>query len=263
MKKTLPKFMNLQLHRPICFFDIEATGINIAKDRIIEISLLKIYPNGNKEQKNWRIHPGMPIPPQATAIHGIQDADVADKPLFKAIASEICKMIEDADLAGYNSNRFDIPLLAEELLRAGSSFDVRKHKTIDVQVIFHKMEPRTLAAAYRYYCQKELTEAHSAQADTFATYEVLQAQLGKYQDLKKDVKSLNEFSYQQNIADLAGFIGIDEIGDEIFNFGKYKGKKVTHIFEIDPGYYGWVQNADFPLYTKKVLTAVKLKTLNR
>ncbi|XOD67334.1 MAG: exonuclease domain-containing protein [Flavobacteriales bacterium Tduv] len=251
--------MNLQLHRPICFFDIEATGINIVKDRIIEISLLKVYPNGDKQERTYRVHPEMSIPPQATAIHGIQDADVADKPPFKTIAGEIWKILEGSDLAGYNSNRFDIPLLGEELLRAGFSFDLQKHKTIDVQVIFHKMEPRTLTAAYKYYCKKELTEAHNATEDVLATYEVLQAQLEKYQNLKKDVKSLDEFSSHQNMVDLAGFIGIDEAGDEIFNFGKHKGKKVSDIFEKDPGYYGWIQNADFPLYTKKILKTVKLR----
>lgn len=212
-----------------------------------------------KRKKLGVVNPEIPIPPQATAIHGIQDPDVAEKPQFKTIAGEICKMLEGTDLAGYNSNRFDIPLLGEELLRAGSSFDLQKHKTIDVKVIFHKMEPRTLTAAYKYYCQKELIEAHSATVDVLATYEVLQAQLEKYQDLKKDVKSLDEFSSHQNMADLAGFVGIDETGDEIFNFGKYKGKKVAEIFEKDPGYYGWIQNADFPLYTKKVLTVVKFR----
>jgi len=254
--------MKLQLHRPICFFDIEATGINIGKDRIIEISILKIFPNGDKEDKTWLICPGIPIPPQSTAIHGIKDEDVAEKSTFKDVAIHIFNMIENSDLAGYNSNRFDIPILAEEMLRAGISFDIKKHKTIDVQVIFHKMEPRTLSAAYKYFCKKNLMKAHSSKADTYATYEILLAQLEKYEDLKKDVKSLNQFSKQKNIADLAGFIKIDEEGNEIFNFGKYKGEKVCEIFDKDPNYYGWIQNSDFPLYTKKILTNVKLKKFN-
>ncbi|WP_185851080.1 3'-5' exonuclease [Blattabacterium cuenoti] len=255
--------MKLELYRPICFFDIEATGINIGKDRIIEISILKIYPNENKENKTWLIFPGIPIPPQSTAIHGIKDEDVEGKLEFKDVAHHILKMIANSDLAGYNSNRFDIPILAEEMLRAGISFDIKKHRTIDVQVIFHKKEPRTLSAAYQYYCKKDLRKAHSSKADTFATYEILLAQLEKYNDLKNDVKSLNQFSYQKNIADLAGFIKIDEKGNEIFNFGKYKGQKVYEIFERDPNYYGWIQNSDFPLYTKKVFTGVKLRKFNK
>ncbi|AWU40017.1 3'-5' exonuclease [Blattabacterium punctulatus] len=254
--------MKLQLNRPICFFDIEATGINIGKDRIIEISILKIFPNGKQEDKTWLIFPEMPIPPKSTAIHGIKDEDVEGKLPFKNVAIPILKMIENTDLAGYNSNRFDIPILVEEMLRAGISFDIKKHNTIDVQVIFHKMEPRNLSAAYKYYCKKHLVKAHSSKADTFATYEILLAQLEKYKDLKKDVKSLNKFSYQKNIADLAGFIKIDENGDEIFNFGKYKGEKIFKIFEKDTNYYDWIQNSDFPLYTKKVLTSIKLRKFN-
>ncbi|BAR91866.1 3'-5' exonuclease [Blattabacterium cuenoti] len=255
--------MKLKLHRPICFFDIEATGINIGKDRIIEISILKIFPHESQEEKTWLIYPEIPIPPQSTAIHGIKDEDVAGKLKFKDVASSIFKMIENTDLAGYNSNRFDIPILAEEMLRAGMSFDIKKHKTIDVQVIFHKMEPRTLSAAYKYYCSKDLMKAHSSKADTLATYEILLAQLEKYKNLKKDVKSLNQFSHQKNIADLAGFVKIDEQGNEIFNFGKYKGEKVLEIFERFPNYYGWIQNSDFPLYTKKILTEIKLKKFNK
>ncbi|MDR1805060.1 MAG: 3'-5' exonuclease [Flavobacteriales bacterium] len=251
--------MKLQLHRPICFFDIEATGINICKDRIIEISILKVYPNGNHKDQTWLIFPEIPIPPQSTAIHGIKDEDVAGKLPFKEVAIHIFKMIENTDLAGYNSNRFDIPILVEEMLRAGISFDIKKHRTIDVQVIFHKMEPRNLSAAYKYYCKKDLMKAHSSKEDTFATYEILLAQLEKYESLKKDVQSLNQFSHQKNIADLAGFIKIDEEGNEIFNFGKYKGEKVFEIFEKYPNYYNWIQNSDFPLYTKKILTNVKFR----
>ncbi|WP_185869136.1 3'-5' exonuclease [Blattabacterium cuenoti] len=255
--------MTLKLHRPICFFDIEATGINIGKDRIIEISILKVFPNGNQEDKTWLVNPGIPIPPQSTAIHGIEDKDVVGKFRFKDVSFSILKMIENTDLAGYNSNRFDIPILAEEMLRSGISFDIKKYKTIDVQVIFHKMEPRTLSAAYKYYCNKNLMKAHSSKADALATYEILLSQLEKYENLKKDVKSLNQFSHQKNIADLAGFIKIDENGNEIFNFGKYKGEKIFEIFEKDPNYYGWIQNSDFPLYTKKILTGIKLRKFNK
>ncbi|WP_185855594.1 3'-5' exonuclease [Blattabacterium cuenoti] len=254
--------MKLKLYRPICFFDIEATGINIGKDRIIEISILKIFPNEDKESKTWLICPGIPIPPQATAIHGIKDEDVEDKLKFKDVAFSILKMIENTDLAGYNSNRFDIPILAEEILRAGLSFDIKKFKTIDVQVIFHKMEPRTLSAAYKYFCKKKLVNAHSSREDVFATYEILLSQLEKYDNLKKDVKSLNQFSNHKNIVDLAGFIKIDENSNEIFNFGKYKGQKVIDIFDKDPNYYGWIQNSHFPLYTKKILMEIKLRKFN-
>ncbi|WP_185868580.1 3'-5' exonuclease [Blattabacterium cuenoti] len=255
--------MKLKIYRPICFFDIEATGIDIGKDRIIEISILKVFPNNDQEHKTWLVCPGIPIPQQSTDIHGITNKDVEGKLKFKDVASSIFRMIEHTDLAGYNSNRFDIPILAEEMLRAGISFDITKHKTIDVQVIFHKMEPRTLSAAYKFFCKKTLTKAHSSKADVFATYEILMAQLEKYENLKKDVKSLNQFSYQKNIADLAGFIKIDNDGNEIFNFGKYKGKRVIEIFEKNPHYYGWIQNSNFPLYTKKIFTGVKLKKFNK
>ncbi|WP_185882497.1 3'-5' exonuclease [Blattabacterium cuenoti] len=255
--------MQLKINRPICFFDIEATGINIGKDRIIEISILKIFPNENQEDKTWLIFPEIPIPPESTAIHGIKDEDVKGKLTFKEIATSIFNMIDNTDLAGYNSNRFDIPILAEEMLRAGISFDIKKHKTIDVQVIFHKMEPRTLSAAYQYYCNKNLKKAHSSKADTFATYEILLAQLEKYKNLKQDVNSLNVFSNHNKIADLAGFVKIDSYGNEIFNFGKYKGQKVIDIFEKDPKYYTWIQNSNFPLYTKKIFTKIKFKTFNK
>lgn len=255
--------MNLKLNRPICFFDVEATGIDIGKDRIIEISILKIFPNKNKEDKTWLIYPEMPIPPSSTEIHGIKDEDVIGKPTFKDISNIIYKMINNTDLAGYNSNRFDIPILAEEMLRSGIPFNMKKYKSIDVQAIFHKMEPRTLSAAYKYYCNKNLLKAHSSKADVFATYEILLSQLKKYKNLKKDVKSLDQFSHQKNIADLAGFIKIDKDGNEIFNFGKYKGKKVIDVFNNDLNYYNWIQNANFPLYTKKVLTNIKLKNFNK
>lgn len=249
----------LNLHKPICFFDLETTGINVGKDRIVEISVLKVYPNGNKESKTLRVNPGIPIPAEASAVHGIYDADVANEPIFKDIAPQIWDMIKDSDLAGYNSNRFDVPLLAEEFLRNEFDFDLEKHRLVDVQVIFFKKEPRDLTSAYRFYCDKTLENAHSAAADVEATYEIFKAQIEKYPDLENDIRFLSEFTSQQRNADLAGFIGYNEQGEEIFNFGKYKGQKVTDVFQKDIGYYGWIQNADFPLYTKKVLTKIRLQ----
>ena len=250
----------MKLTKNICFFDLETTGTNIAKDRIVEISIVKALTNGEKEVKTWKVNPGIPIPPETTDIHGISDEDVKDAPSFKDIAPQIVEMIKDSDLGGFNSNRFDIPLLAEELIRNGFDFDLTKHRPIDVQVIYHKMEPRNLAAAYKYYCEKDLTDAHSAEADTLATYEVFKAQIEKYEELVNDNQFLSEFSSQRKTADLAGFILYDESGDEIISFGKYKGQKVAVVFAKDPGYYAWIQNADFPLYTKKVFTRIKLKS---
>lgn len=254
--------MELKLTRPICFFDLETTGIDVAKDRIVEISILKIFPNGNKESKTWLVNPGMPIPAHATAVHGITNEKVANEPKFEVLASTVYQMIKDSDLAGFNSDRFDIPLLAEELLRAGVDFDMKNRVSVDVQTIFHKMEQRTLGVAYQFYCGKNLNNAHSAQADTEATYEILKAQIDRYEDLSNDVKALAELSFRKNSADFAGFIAYDENGEEIFSFGKHKGAKVETILEKEPGYYSWIQNADFPLYTKKVLTAIKLRKLN-
>lgn len=254
--------MNLNLSKPLCFFDLETTGINVAKDRIVEIAILKVFPNGNKESKTWKVNPTIPIPPATSAIHGIYDKDVENEPTFKELAPKVYQMIKDADLAGFNSNRFDVPLLAEELLRADVDFDLDKHKLIDVQVIFHKQEPRNLAAAYRFYCQKDLIDAHSAAADTNATYEILEAQIEKYAEIKNDTKFLSNFSSHRKTVDLAGFI-VYNGEDEIFTFGKYKGQKVDEILEKDPGYYSWIQNADFPLYTKKVLTRIKLRNFNK
>lgn len=255
--------MELKLSKPICFFDLETTGIDIVKDRIVEISILKIYPNGNKESKTWLVNPTIPIPSTASELHGITDEKVANEPTFKEIAKQIYQMIKDADLAGYNSDRFDIPLLAEEMLRAGvDEFDFGNRVTVDVQTIFHKMEQRTLSAAYKFYCGKELTDAHTAAADTYATYEILKAQLDRYEDvLENNVKKLSDFTYRKQIADFAGFIGYNAAGEEVFTFGKHKGKRVEEIFETEPGYFGWLLNADFPLYTKKILTAIKLRKL--
>ncbi|WP_299678614.1 3'-5' exonuclease [uncultured Dokdonia sp.] len=254
--------MKLNISRPICFFDLETTGIQVAKDRIVEISILKVFPDGREEEYTQRINPTVPIPPATTAVHGISDADIADAPTFAQKATEIHNIIKDSDLAGFNSNRFDIPLLAEELLRCDIDFDMKNKNAIDVQNIFHKMEQRTLVAAYKFYCDKDLTNAHSAAADTMATYEVLKSQLDRYDELENNMKSLAEFSTRKKSADFAGFIGYDDKGAEIFTFGKHKGKLVEAVLENEPGYYGWIQNADFPLYTKKVLTAIKLRGFN-
>jgi len=254
--------MNLKLNKPICFFDLETTGINVAKDRIVEIAVLKVFPNGNKESCTWRVNPGVPIPKESSAIHGITDEMVANEPLFKELAPKVYALMSDSDLAGFNSNRFDIPLLAEEFLRAEIDFDLKKALTVDVQTIFHKMEKRTLEAAYKFYCGKELVDAHSAEADTEATYQVLLGQLEKYPSLQNDIPFLADFSSHKDRADFAGFIIYDKEGHEIFSFGKYKGKRVTEVLERDSGYFGWLQNADFPLYTKKVLTRIRLEQLN-
>ena len=214
--------MQLNLKNPIVFFDLETTGVNIATDRIVEISYLKVYPNGKEECKTLRINPGIPIPPESTAVHGISDADVANCPTFKEVAKTIAREIEGCDLAGYNSNRFDIPLLVEELLRAGVDIDLSKRKMIDVQTIFHKMEQRTLSAAYKFYCDKDLNDAHTAEADTRATYEVLKSQLDRYENLPNDVAALAEFSTHNKNVDFAGRIVYNDKGEEVFNFGNHK-----------------------------------------
>ena len=254
--------MELKLSKPICFFDLETTGIDITKDRIVEISILKVYPNGNKESKTWLVNPTIPIPKAASDVHGITDERVAGEPTFKELAKQIHNMIKDSDLAGYNSDRFDIPLLAEEMLRAEVDFDLGNCVSVDVQTIFHKMEQRTLSAAYKFYCGKDLIDAHTASADTNATYEILKAQLDRYDSLENNIKKLSEFTYRKQIADFAGFIGYNEKGEEIFTFGKHKGKRVEDIFDEEPGYFGWLLGADFPLYTKKILTAIKLRKLS-
>ncbi len=255
--------MQLNLRNPLVFFDLETTGINPATDRIVEICYLKVNPNGSEESKTILVNPGMPIPAQATAIHGISDADVANCPTFKEIAKVLARDIEGCDLAGYNSNRFDIPLLAEEFLRAEVDIDMSKRKFVDVQTIFHKMEQRTLAAALKFYCEKDLEDAHSAEADTKATYEVLKAQLDRYPNLQNDVTFLSDFSTQNKNVDFAGRIIYDEKGVEVFNFGKHKGKSVAEVFKNEPGYYGWMMNGDFTLHTKKVLTNIKLREFNK
>jgi len=254
--------MELKLNRPICFFDLETTGIDVAKDRIVEISIFKVFPNGNKESKTWLVNPTIPIPPQSSAIHGITNEKVANEPTFKELASQVHNMIKDSDLAGYNSDRFDIPLLAEELLRAEVDFDMKNRVSVDVQTIFHKKEERTLSAALKFYCGKSLENAHTAEADTLATYEILKAQLDRYDDLDNDMKSLADYTTRKKSVDFAGFIALNNEGKEIFTFGKNKGQLVEEVLEKEPGYYGWIQGADFPLYTKKVLTGIKLRKLN-
>ena len=254
--------MQLNLHKPICFFDLETTGINISKDRIVEISILKVYPDGKEENYTKLVNPTIPIPAETTAVHGISDADVADKPTFKELSKEVWNMIKDSDLGGFNSNRFDIPLLAEEMLRSDIDFDMKSRRSIDVQTIFHKMEQRTLSAAYKFYCDRNLDDAHSAEADTKATYEVLKAQLDRYDELENDTTFLADFSSRKKFADFAGFITYNKKGEECFSFGKHKGKLVTDVLESEPGYFGWLLNADFPLYTKKILTAIKLRAFN-
>ena len=255
--------MQLNLKNPIVFFDLETTGINIVKDRIVEISFVKVHPNGKEESKTRRINPEMPIPPESTAIHGITDEDVKDCPTFKEIAKSLAAQIEGCDLAGYNSNRFDIPLLAEEFLRAGVDIDLNKRKFVDVQTIFHKMEQRTLSAAYKFYCDKSLENAHTAEADTMATYEILKAQLDRYpDDLQNDIDFLSKYSSFTNNVDFAGRMIYNEDGKEVINFGKYKGKLVEEVLKTDTGYYSWIMNGDFPLNTKKILTEILLRGFN-
>ncbi|MBQ8221011.1 MAG: ribonuclease H-like domain-containing protein [Bacteroidaceae bacterium] len=252
--------MKLNLKNPIVFFDLETTGVNITSDRIVEISYLKVFPNGNEVSRTMRINPEMHIPEQASEVHGIYDDDVKDCPTFKQVAKDVAHDFEGADIAGFNSNRFDVPLLAEEFLRAGVDLDMTRRKFIDVQVIFHKMEQRTLSAAVKFYCGKELEGAHSADADTRATYEVLQAQLDRYDELQNDIAWLSEFSSHTRNVDFAGRIVYDDKGVEVFNFGKYKGIPVVEVLRRDPGYYSWMMQGDFSLNTKQVLTRIKLST---
>lgn len=226
--------MQLQLTKPICFFDLETTGTNVAKDRIVEISILKVFPNGNKESKTWLVNPEMPIPAESEAIHGISDEKVANEPTFKQLSKDIYAMIRDSDLAGFNSDRFDIPLLAEEMLRADVDFDMKSMVSVDVQTIFHKMEKRTLEAAYKFYCDKNLDDAHSAEADTLATYEVLLAQLERYPELENDIKKLSEFTTRRQNLDFAGFIGLDEEENPIFPSENTKGKQWTRSWKKSP-----------------------------
>ncbi|MBK7851886.1 MAG: 3'-5' exonuclease [Bacteroidetes bacterium] len=255
--------MQLQLKKPIVFLDLETTGVNVGADRIVEIALLKIYPNGNKDSKTMRINPTIPIPEEASKVHGIYDKDIQDCPTFNDVARDINAFLGGSDLGGYNSNKFDIPLLIEEFTRAGIHFDLNERKLVDVQNIFHKMEQRTLAAAYKFYCNKDLMNAHSAEADTTATYEVLLSQLDKYETLKNDVDFLAQFSSITRNVDLAGRIVFNEKGEEVFNFGKYKGRLVKEVFKTEPSYYDWMMKGDFATNTKNVITQLRLKEFNK
>ena len=255
--------MKLNLKKPLVFFDLETTGVDICKDRIVEICYIKVFPDGSDKEYTRRINPGMHIPEEASAVHGIYDEDVKDAPLFKDVAKEIANEFAGCDVAGFNSNRFDLPLLAEEFLRAQVDIDLSRLDAIDVQVLYHKREPRTLTAAYKFYCGKNLEDAHSALADTRATYEVLKAQLDHYADMENDMATLSKESSFTNNVDFAGRMVYDENGREVFNFGKYKGMPVDAVLDRDPGYYGWMMNGDFTLNTKQVLTRIKLRGIKR
>jgi DNA polymerase-3 subunit epsilon len=263
--------MELNLQKPLAFFDIEATGLNVAKDRIIEINIYKVNPNGTEESKTWVINPDYPISEEASKIHGFTAEDLKDKPTFKQVAKDIERFLQNCDLAGYNAIKYDIPMLVEEFLRADVDFDVTNRKLIDVQNIFMKMEQRTLSAAYKFYLDKKLEKAHSAEADTKATYEILKAQLDRYQDTEftdrdgkiskpviNDMQKLQQFSSHHRNADLMGQFIYNDKDEIVINFGKYKGRTVEDVFKSDPGYYGWIMKSDFPLYTKKMLTRIKL-----
>lgn len=252
--------MELNLKSPIIFFDVETTGLNITTDKIVEISYIKVFPNGTEESKTIRLNPEKHISEQSTAIHHITDDDVKDKPTFKMVAKELAKTFEGCDVAGFNSNRFDIPLLEEEFINAGIDIDLARRRFVDVQTIFHKMEQRNLVAAYKFYCGKNLEDAHSADADTRATYEVLKAQLDRYPSLQNDVQFLSDFSTQNKNVDLAGRIIYNDKNEEVFNFGKYKGQAVAEVLKRDSGYYGWMMHGDFPQNTKKVLTRIYMRT---
>ena len=253
--------MELNLKKPIVFFDLETTGLNITQDRIVEIAYIKIYPNGAEERKAIRVNPEMHIPEEASNVHHIYDEDVKDAPTFKMIAADIVKVFEGSDIAGYNSNKFDLPMLSEELSKAGAPFDFGKAKFIDVQTVFFKMEPSTLEAAYRFYCGQKLNDAHSALADISATYEVLKAQLDRYDSLQNDMEWLSQFTSQTRNVDLQGRVVRNEHGVPVFNFGKYKGRPVKEVFEKDCGYYGWIMKGDFAEDTKRVVTQIQLGQL--
>ncbi|PKP17512.1 MAG: DNA polymerase III subunit epsilon [Bacteroidetes bacterium HGW-Bacteroidetes-21] len=252
--------MKLSNKKPVVFFDVETTGLSILTDRIISISIIRVEPNQKETLKTFIVNPGIPIPPLTTEIHGITDEDVKDKPQFKEIAANLSKYFEGADIAGFNSVKFDVPILAEEFLRAGVDFNFKNSRMIDVQIIYHKKEPRDLKAAYKFYCKKDFTDAHQSDADTLATYEVFKAQLETYDDLKADFEEVFRFSSHHHNADLAGHIIFNDDNVEVFNFGKYKGMLVSEVFQKDPGYYGWILNGQFPAYTKKILTEIKLRS---
>lgn len=251
--------MKLNLKKPIVFFDLETTGVDVTNDHIVEISMIKVLPSGEEIEKTRRINPGMKIPPESTAIHHITDEDVADAPTFRQIAKSLANELSGCDIAGFNSNKFDIPMLDQEFQRAGIKFDFSKAKMIDVQTIFHKKEQRTLVAAYRFYCGKELEGAHSANADTRATYEVLMAQLDKYSDLPNDMEELSKYSSQNRNVDFMGRLIYNDKDQEVINFGKYKGRVAYEVLKRDNGYYDWIMKGDFPQNTKDCFTRIKLR----
>ncbi|HNZ42212.1 MAG: 3'-5' exonuclease [Bacteroidales bacterium] len=268
--------MKLKLSKPLAIFDIETTGLNIATDRIVEICIIREDVNGETLVKTMRLNPTIPIPPMVTAIHGITDEDVKDCPTFNDIAHDLNQFLDNCDMAGYNSNKYDIPLLVEEFLRAGIEFNLANRRFVDVQNIFHRMEPRNLKGAYKFYCQKDIQNAHSAEADTRATYEILMAQLDRYLDVEftdndgkiskpiiNDVQALHNFSFKSQNVDLVGHIVYNENNVEVFNFGKHKGKPVEEVFQKEPSYYDWMSKAEFPLSTKKVINAIKLRGFNK
>jgi len=255
--------MELNLRKPLVVLDLETTGVSIASDRIVEFSALKVSPGGAEEWLSMRLNPGIPISPEATRVHGITDADVANEPHFRDVARRIAAFLEGCDLAGFNSMKFDIPILCEEFLRVTVDFNPARHRYVDVQVIFHKKEQRTLSAAYKFYCDKELENAHSSKADAAATYEILKAQLDRYPDLENDIGKLSSYSAFNNNADLAGRIIFNEQGQEVFNFGKHRGKPVEQVFREEPSYYSWMMNGDFPLNTKQVITAIKVRSFGK
>ncbi len=251
--------MKLNLKRPIVFFDLETTGVDTSKDRIVEISMIKVMPDGSKDVRTRRVNPEMHIPEEATDIHGISDEDVKNEPTFRQIAKSLAQFIQGCDFGGFNSNRFDLPLLVEEFLRVGVDVDLKRHKFVDVQNIFHKKEQRTLVAAYKFYCDKDLEDAHSAAADTMATYEVLCSQLDRYDDLENDIDFLADYSERDKTVDYAGRILYNEQGVEVFGFGKYRGQSVEEVFRREPSYYAWMMEGDFPRYTKKVITEIRMR----
>ena len=254
--------MKLKIERPLCFFDLETTGINITNDRIVEIAILKLNPDEKIEKKVWLVNPEMLIPKEVSEIHGITDDKVADAPTFKEISKTIYNFIKGSDLAGYNSDRFDIPLLMEEFLRSEIDFETKNLRTIDVQTIFHKMEQRNLTAALKFYCNKKLENAHSAMVDTQATYDVLMSQLDRYSDLEPSISFLSDFTTRRKNADFAGYIVFNKKDEECFSFGKHKGQTVENILDKEPGYFGWLLKSDFPLYTKKILTQIRMRKSN-
>lgn len=268
--------MELNLSKPLIVFDIESTGVSVGQDKIIEICLYKVFPEGNKEVRTYRINPERHIPEETTKIHGITDEDVKDNPTFKELAVELNTFIGNSDLAGYNSNKFDVPILVEEFLKVGIDFDIKNRRFVDVMNIFHKMEPRTLKAAYKFYCRKDLINAHSAEADTKATYEILVAQLKRYKGeeyedkegnisypIVNDIKALHNFTRNSNWVDLVGHIVYNEKKEECINFGKHKGKVAEEVFNKEPSYFAWMMNADFPASTKKIITEIKLRNFNK